>query len=192
MGINRFFRGRQVAIREFSEYLDELSQAERIRQAISLSADQQTALWDAAAGFRPVTIEDIVPADRGPLEQVIHHGKNSLPAFTKFQKRFCRTDEDGSAELWGYNHQLMSPLTGPGYFVSVDTGDGEVLIDYLRLPPRKPAQWPKIVPNSAGLSRFIYNGTQDILRGVSTHVTIGRATRKGKPMDNWFVLCREE
>jgi hypothetical protein len=41
----------------------------------------------------------------------------------------------------------------------------------------------------ARLSRFICTG-RDFMRGVSQHVTIGRATREGKPMDNWFVLCR--
>jgi hypothetical protein len=33
---------------------------------------------------------------------------------------------------------------------------------------------------------------RDFLRGVSRHVSIGRATRGGKPLDNWFVLCRNE
>jgi hypothetical protein len=28
------------------------------------------------------------------------------------------------------------------------------------------------------------------LRAVSTHVTVGRAIKKGKVLDNWFVLCR--
>jgi hypothetical protein len=30
----------------------------------------------------------------------------------------------------------------------------------------------------------------DALRAVSTHVTVGRAIKKGKVLDNWFVLCR--
>jgi hypothetical protein len=32
----------------------------------------------------------------------------------------------------------------------------------------------------------------DVMRGVSTHVSIGRARRGGKMSDNWFVLCRED
>ena len=36
----------------------------------------------------------------------------------------------------------------------------------------------------------VYGGTQDVLRGVSEHVAVGRAFKGGKPMDNWFVLCR--
>jgi hypothetical protein len=67
-----------------------------------------------------------------------------------------------------------------------------VLVDYLRVPPERPDHWPPILPNSARLSKVVYNGTQDVLRGVSKHVTIGRATKGGKPMSAWFVLCRDE
>lgn len=192
MSIHDFFRGRDVNIRELSDYIERLPSTIRIEEACSLSGDEQSALWEVSAGFRPVTIEDFVPASVPAMTQVIHHGKNSLPMFSRFQKRFCRPDEPGSTELWGYNHQAMAPFTGPGYFVTRDAPAGEVVIDYLRVPPRKPHGWPKIMPNSARLSRFIYYLTQDFMRGVSTHVTIGRATRKGKPMDNWFVLCRED
>ena len=45
---------------------------------------------------------------------------------------------------------------------------------------------------SARLSRFVYYRTQDVLRGVSRHVTVGRATKGGKPMSAWFVLCRDD
>ena len=34
------------------------------------------------------------------------------------------------------------------------------------------------------LSRFIYNRTKDTMRSVSSHVSIGRAARDGKAMDN--------
>jgi hypothetical protein len=30
----------------------------------------------------------------------------------------------------------------------------------------------------------------DVMRRVSERVTIGRAERGGKPMDNWFALVR--
>ena len=32
---------------------------------------------------------------------------------------------------------------------------------------------------------------QDFMRGVSSHVSIGRAQKKGKNMDAWFVLSRD-
>jgi hypothetical protein len=31
----------------------------------------------------------------------------------------------------------------------------------------------------------------DTVRGVSEHVTIGSAARKGKDIGSWFILCRE-
>jgi len=105
-----------------------------------------------------------------------------------------RPNNDGR-ELWGYNRTgaFVETTVGPGYFVAYPSEvGGEVLVDYLRVPPRCPEHWPTIVPNSTRLSRFVYDGTQDILRGVSKHVTIGRATKGGKPMSAWFVLCRDD
>jgi hypothetical protein len=60
------------------------------------------------------------------------------------------------------------------------------------VPSAKPDAWPPIKPNSAGGSRFVYFQTQDVLRGVSRHVSVGRDTKHGKPLDRWFVLCRSE
>ncbi len=156
--------------------------------------DVQRAIDDAAKGKRVTTIDDIVPPGTPAVKEVIHWGRNSLLMFTRFQKRFCRPDDAEAAakgELWGYNHQTMSLFTGPGYFVAYNIADGEVLVDYTRLPPRGAPGWPKVLSNSARLSYFVYNGTRDTLRGVSKHVTIGRAARGEKIMNNWFVLCRE-
>lgn len=172
------------------------SPRERVEITEALDGKEQEKLWHAADG-RPVSIGEMVPKDLGPLRPVIFHGKNSLPAFTHFQKRFCRPasgiDRD---ELWGYNYQptkWLAPLTGPGYFVAYDSnGLGGVAVDYTRIPTGKPAEWPEIHDNSYRLSRFIYNGTIDYLRRVSQHLLIGRATRAGKEMPNWFLLCRED
>jgi hypothetical protein len=132
------------------------------------------------------------------MTEVIHEGKNSLALFTRFQKRFCRpARETNPPELWGYNEQAMRLVTGPGYFVAYQPAEplalaGGVVIDYRRVPPDRPAGWPAILPNTARLSRFIYNGTVDVMRRVSDHVTIGRAMRGSQPMDNWFVLVRRD
>jgi hypothetical protein len=68
---------------------------------------------------------------------------------------------------------------------------GEVVFDYARLPPAKPDTWPAIRSNDAMRGRFVYGGgMHDVVRGVSDHVSIGRAFRRGKPLANWFVLCR--
>ena len=55
-----------------------------------------------------------------------------------------------------------------------------------------PEAWPAIVPNEARLGRFVYAGMIDVMRGISTHVSIGRAKKKKGYMDAWFVLVRED
>jgi len=189
VSIHDFFAARDVDVPGLAAYLDGLAGARRIAEVRDLAAAEQARLFDAAAGVRPATLDDFVPAAEPPLRPVIHYGRNSLPLFRLFEKRFCRP-EGGGAELWGYNEQPWRTITGPGYFVARQASGAEVVIDYCEVPPRKPAEWPPVLPNSARLSRFIYYRTRDYMRGVSQHVTIGRATRDGKPMDNWFVLCR--
>ena len=187
----------EVDLGGVAKLLEEVPPDERIALVHSLSAAEQARLWTAAQG-RAVTIEEMVPRELGPLQPVIFHGKNSLPAFSRFQKRFCRpaagVERD---ELWGYNYQptrWLAPLTGPGYFVAYDAREatGAVAVDYTKLPGDHPAEWPEIVDNSHRLSRFIYRNLVDYLRRVSPHVLIGRATREGKPLPNYFVLCRED
>lgn len=184
-----------VDLDDVGAFLDALHHEGRVAACRSLTAKEQEALFDAAEGHRKITVEDIVPAGVEPLVPVPHWGKNSLPLFTTFQKVFCRPDDPKAleaGELWGYNEQSLKTFTGPGYYVAYNLTDGEVLVDYTRLPTGKAPGWPRIIPNSRRLSRFIYNGTQDTLRGVSRHVTIGRAARNGEWMPNWFVLVRED
>jgi hypothetical protein len=178
-----------------TSHLDSLDSTARVAGVRTLGRRQQARLFEAAKGHKPVTLNDIVSSDRGAMHEVVHHGKNSLPLFSRFAKVFARPTADSGPELWGYNRTgtFIETVVGPGYFVAYPFEvDGEVLVDYLRVPPERPEHWPAILPNSARLSRFVYNGTQDILRGVSEHVTIGRATKGGKPMSAWFVLCRDD
>jgi hypothetical protein len=172
--------------------LDSLEPQSRLEEVTALDGRAQARLFEAAAGHRSIGIDSLVPKDHPPLLEVVHEGKNSLPVFTRFAKVMCRPSTGDEAVLWGYNRnpKTVEVGVGPGYFVAYDHNDGEVLIDYLQVPPDKPAHWPKIISNKKRLSRFVYNGTQDVLRGVSEHVTIGRATRDGKDMPNYFVLCR--
>ena len=191
MSIHDFFAADRVDLPKLSAWLDGLGHEQRVAAARELTAKEQAQLYDAAKGFRKVTLEDFVPPTTPPLAPVRHYGRNSLAMFKIFEKRFCRPQNGNGKELWGYNEQSMAWVTGPGYFVCYEIDDGQVLIDYLKVPPGKPDTWPAIKPNSAGFSRFVYYRTQDTMRGVSKHVSIGRAARDGKPMDNWFVLCRE-
>ncbi|HZR80749.1 MAG TPA: hypothetical protein VFD92_06610 [Candidatus Binatia bacterium] len=190
-------RGGAVDRDAFARAFESVPHDERVAITEAIDGAGQAKLWDAARGER-VAIADMVPPDLGALRPVIFHGKNSLPVFTRFQKRFCRpapgVERD---ELWGYNYQpvgWLAPLTGPGYFVAYDSGDaiGSVAVDYTRIPTGRPADWPEIHDNTFRLSRFIYNGMIDYLRRVSQHLLIGRATKAGKEMPNYFLLCRED
>lgn len=180
----------------FAKAVDGIASTERVSLMESIDARTQMRLWDAAVGC-DVTIAEMVPADHGPLVPVVFHGKNSLPAFTRFQKRFCRPPAELDAdELWGFNYQprrWLAPLPGPGYFVAYDTKGplGGVAIDYRRIPTDRPDGWPSLRDNERGLGRLVYGGMVDYLRRVSGHLLIGRATRGDKVLPNTFLLCRE-
>jgi len=193
MSVHDYFKESKVDLKGLSKYFDDLKSEARVAEARSLTAKEQAALFDAAKGFKPLTIDDFVPPSHQAFKPVIHYGKNSLPLFSIFEKRFCRPDNDhNKKELWGYNEQAMKFFTGPGYFIARQHNGEEVVIDYYEVPSRKPESWPTILPNSAKLSRFVYFHTRDYMRGVSKHVSIGKASKNDKPMNNWFVLCREE
>ncbi len=194
--IDRFFARDQVDLAGLAWHLDGLPDAERARVTVLMTPRQQAMVFEAALAFVPLSLDFFVPEAAGALVAVHHAGKNSLPVCKTFEKRFTRP-EPGAPSLFGYNENPKSivRVTGPGYFVCYEIERNEVLIDYTQVPafdaPR-PAGWPDVRLNSAGMSRYIYNGTQDTMRGVSRHVSIGRAARAGQWMDNWFVLCRRE
>jgi hypothetical protein len=180
---------------EVARTLDDMTHAERVAAIRSVGRAEQRRLYEAAAGFRELRMTDMVAASAPAMQPVRHYGKNTLPAFTHFEKRFTRptgADANAPAELWGYNEGSMRWLTGPGYFVlRPDTERGELLVDYNLVPPEHPAEWPAIKRNESGLSQFVYGYMIDRLRGVSQHVTIGSAARRGKDLGSWFLLCRE-
>ncbi|MFO0692591.1 MAG: hypothetical protein U0230_03485 [Polyangiales bacterium] len=185
-----------AAIRDF---LDGLDPATRKHEALSLRVGQQRRLFEAARGFKALTLEDMVPSNVPSMKEVVHSGRNTLPipGASHFAKVCVRPDgaERDSGEIWGYNRNslLLEQAVGPGYYVlHQHAAPGELLVNYLRVPPRAPAHWPKILDNSERLSFFVYNGTQDVLRGVSKHVTIGRAQKNGQWLPAWFILCRED
>lgn len=183
-------RSGRFDLKEIRAALDAQSHDERLRAIRSLSGKAQAQLFEAAKGVYKLTLDDIVPPTVAPMHEVPHNGKNSLALFTHFAKVFCRPSADAQ-ELWGYNRsgEFVETFVGPGYYVSYAKGD-EVLVDYTRAPSGKPESWPTMLSNHARLSRFVYADMIDVLRAVSSHVSIGRAVRKGKEADNWFVLCR--
>lgn len=177
-----------------ADLLDQLADALRPRVVRDLGRRDQQALYAKVEGFASLRLVDLVPPTRSDLEEVRHLGRNSLPAFKIFEKRFCRlpgSPSDSPEALAGYNFQAMSPVTGPGYFMArEDAKTGEILVDYNRLPDQKPLGWPEIRSNERGLSRFVYGFMVDRLRRVSEHVTIGSAARKGKDLGSYFILSR--
>jgi len=185
-------------IAELTRYLDGLDADARWAEVGKLKRAQQRMLYEKAAAAPAITLEHF--ASGRALEEVIHEGLNTLPVpapFRRFQKRFCRTTA-GDARLFGYNHGLTTSTVGPGYFVALATegrphwvARGPIVIDYFQVPDAEvPATWPKVVPNKQGVQRFVYGGTRDFMRRVSTHVSIGAAYKGERPLDHYFVLCR--
>lgn len=181
-----------ASLAEIAALLDPLSHVDRMEALASLQGPRlQRKLYAIGAGSPRVTIDDVVPPDAPPLREVIFHGKNSLPVFTHFQKRFCRPPKERQREeLWGYNHTNIGWLVGPGYFVCHDDPVGAA-IDYRQVPPQSVPGWPPVQPNARGISHLVYKNMIDYLRPVSTHAFIGSATKNGKDMDSYFLLCRE-
>lgn len=177
-----------------AQWLDGLDGRRRIEETQGLGPESQRRLWTLCRG-RAVTFDDLVPPDRPTGATVRHHGRNTLPAFQRFEKRFRWPDDGRRDVLWGYNEGLTRPLIGPGYFLVRHTpGDprGEVVVDYRDIPPQRPAGWPALVPNTVLRQRFVYGDMQDFLRQLTTHVSIGRAWRSERETPNFFVLCRED
>lgn len=174
---------------ELSALLDGLAPAARLAEVLSITGSSVGKLYEAVADGPHMTMEDFFPASVPDGETLIYEGRNSLAAFSRFQKRFCRKD----GVIVGYNHQQMSFVTGPGYFVTT-LGDGthphEILFDYTLEPPHLPAGWPAYKPNASGLSRLVYFSMKDYCRKVADGVVVGKAYKEGKEVGAHFSLTR--
>jgi len=183
------------AIARISEALDRMDHKNRLFTVESATAEDMETLWDLVKD-QSVDADHFVPPGTEPLAEVVHHGKNSLPAFTHFQKRFCRA-ESGAEDVAGYNHQTWQWAVGPGYFVAHSTADdkdapSDFAVDYTKIPTKKPEGWPDIQDNDGGLRSAVYGRMKDYMRRVSGHVAIGKAYRDGKFRGQYFMLCRED
>lgn len=200
-----------INLPRLAEILDGLGPIGRVETIRHWDARTQSRLFEAAKGVRPLSTDDFVPKDSAPLVEVIHHGHNTVPIFSNFQKRFCKPGgKDGAGapegELWGFNFNVVAsqqwrpneivfpllPFIGPGYFVARAGQAGELDIDYTRVPDGKAPGWPAVVPAQSRLGALVFRNMVDVMRGVSAHVTIGRARRGPDWLDQWFVLCRED
>jgi hypothetical protein len=185
-----------------SDWLDRASVEARLEATRSLSRAAQRRLFEKAAKRPAMTFADLVPDSVGEREEVIHQGWNTLPLpppLRRFEKRFCRPEER-SDMLFGYNEGLTRGLIGPGYFVAVSTEGkvtweerGGIAVDYFRVPDSEVVEgWPRVKPNSKGLQVLVYHRTRDFMRSVSAHVSIGAAYKDQKPLDHYFMLCRQD
>ena len=190
--------GAQIA--EISDYLDGLTQEHRLYEIRTLAGKEQARLYDLAADSEPLTLLHFVPADQGTLKPVIHTGRNTLPVFRDFEKRFTRP-ERGEDRLFGYNEGFTRAFVGPGYFVAHPTAGnplwearGAIVVDYFLGPEpgeKLPMGWPEVLPNSHGVQRLVYYHTRDYMRRVSSSISVGAAFKEEKAMGAYFILCRE-
>ena len=174
----------------FARILDELGHTGRLDTIRHLTAADMARLFEAAKGHRALSLEDFGPAAVAAATPVIHEGKNSLPLFHDFQKHMVRPEPDAD-HLWGRNLSSTTRFIGPGCFVArlAPEEPGALRIDYGELPKGKPPTWPEVVPPRL-IGWFVFGGLVDIVRGVSSHVAIGRGHRRGKALDAYFALCR--
>ena len=174
--------------REIATHLDALSASARLDEVLAITGSAVGRLYAAVADAPTVTPEEFLPpSTKGTL---IYEGRNSLVAFSRFQKRFLRLE---SGVIVGYNHQAMSFVTGPGYFVvKAANGEGEhgkeMFFDYTVPPPETPGGWPAWKPNDRGLSKLVYSDMIDFVRRVARGVVVGKAYRKGVDQNAYFTL----
>ena len=71
-------------MKAIASHLDNLGSVERVSEIRALGRVQLARLFEAAKGHRPISLNDIVSSDRDAMQELIHYGKNSLPAFNHF------------------------------------------------------------------------------------------------------------
>lgn len=160
--------------------LDAATWDERLAWIRSLGRGEQYALYALAQGS-PVRTRELVRGDR----VIRHHGRNGLPLFTKFEKRFSQVGDT----VVGYNEPLVAgviapiyrAVTGPGHYTAYDSPEveGEVWIDYRKVPTVRHPEFPPLASNESGLPALVFGDMVDILRRVSRDVFVGDSF-KGK------------
>ncbi len=175
-----------------ASFLNDLSHDQRVAETRRLGKGRQKTLYAAVEG-RNMDLDYFVPDSVPDMTPVHHIGWNSMPpGFRSFEKRMLRP-EQGAKELWGYNEGHLRPLVGNGYFVVEKQDNGEVGVNYYRVPTATVSQWPSPISENNGLiSSLVYGKMVDVMRKVSDHVSIGRAVKKGKLTGNYFVLVRQD
>ena len=175
-----------------ADHLNGLSVEQQVAEVRALSIKNVHRCWAMAEPGESIDLGDLVPPGTPEGTPVHHLGINTLPASRFFEKRFAQAPGI-EGELWGYNHQPLAWLTGPGSFVVHAAGsDGEdaLFIDYRSFPSGEISGWPKAKSNDRGIAKLVYGGMQDFMRKVSDRVSVGRAFVAGKDRKASFMLVR--
>lgn len=177
---------RGASFPDISAYLDALDANARVEEVRRMNRPQQSKLWELAKGRVALDIGVFVD---GTEKTVIYEGKNVLPLFSRFQKRFYRPKE---GPIVGYNHNggFTMAVAGPGYFITDTADEGEILFDYTRLPQFQPPGWPALKTNTGIIAGPVFGGMKDYIRYVARGTVIGAAFKDGKPRDQYFMLTR--
>ena len=146
----------------------------------SLGMWQLRRLWTLADRAElTLTPGDLTASDR----VTVCPGKNHLPMFSWFEKRFAMID----GQVVGYNESGWARAwVGPGHF-SVVPGEhkGELILDYRAVPVTTHPSFPPLRSNEgvggwpAPLRGIVFGGLRDRLRRASAHLLVGRSDVKG-------------
>ena len=175
-----------------SGHLSGLPAQDQVREVRALPIKLVHRCWAVFESGETINLDDLVPAAVGEAVPVHHLGINTLPMGRHFEKRFVRAPGNPS-ELWGYNHQSLAWLTGPGSFVVHEAGSDNhdaLFIDYRSVPTGEIEGWPSPKSNDRGIAKLVYGGMQDFMRRVSDRVCVGRAFVRGKDLGASFMLVR--
>jgi hypothetical protein len=193
----KYLLGGHADIGQVASWLDDRD-VTRLRGDIEqLSRAHLLRLWTLAKDSPAIDIDHFVPG--GAVNSPVHHaGRNSIPTLARwrrFEKRFALMH--AGDDIVGYNEAEVGRLIGPGYFVlrrsttPEHAARGALFVDYLSVPDGPvPDRWPAIQPNEQGLQRFIYGGTQDFMRKVSSRVSVGMPFKGDQLLPYPFVLLR--
>ncbi len=177
----------RAAVARIRAHIEALTDADRVAECRAIAAAQQRRLWELASTAPAGVDGQLIPAGEDAARFI---GRNSLRAFSHFEKRFARQD----ADVVGRNVHPLGWLIGPGYFlVEHGANSGRLQFDYSRVPTAVPAGWPSVSDNRSSMfARAVYGDLLDQVAWVTADVLIGAAFRRGKPLGSYFVLARSD
>ena len=148
-------------------------------------------LYEAVAGGAPPSLEELVPESAEAEGVLIYEGRNSLAAFSRFQKRFARETGSWSATTTSRCRSSRGRATSWCTRRAAAASTARSSTSTTPSPRRRAGEragWPAYTPNERGLSRFVYGGMHDYVRRVARGVVVGKAYRHGAAQGAYFSL----